>query len=168
MRLYCKLAVVIAIGLGLHVLIQRHEGELDEAGFAMRVFSLYLRTGHTDHPELMDAALALEVRQTERFMRRAATKRRPAPVYSAATAASHATTRPAGGRDASMGDDPHGKQIRRVHEEMPQALSSPAAASSVSLETLRAASMAALLSASGATHTLMLPDRSSAKLTSTV
>jgi hypothetical protein len=97
MRFMIKLALMIAMFVGMQALIQRNEQELDEAMFEGRCLVGKLCGRENNDVELMDAAMALRSRQVKRFERYAAA--------TAATAARSATTRPAEVRAASVADE---------------------------------------------------------------
>jgi len=67
MRLLWKLALLVTIGVGMQVAIERYESELDEAWFATRVFCAHARGGTAADPELIDLATALTKRQYARI-----------------------------------------------------------------------------------------------------
>jgi hypothetical protein len=63
MRLTWKLALLIAIGVGAQLLINRHANDIDEAAFAFRVFVAHLNGKTAADPDTMDMANALWRRQ---------------------------------------------------------------------------------------------------------
>jgi hypothetical protein len=95
MRFMIKLALMIAMFVGMQALIQRNEQEIDEAQFAARCLIGKLCGRENNDVELMDAASALQSRQMKRLGYYAA----------AAAAAPCATTRPAEVRTASVADE---------------------------------------------------------------
>ena len=97
MRFMIKLALMIAMFVGMQALIQRNEQEIDEAQFAARCLIGKLCGRENNDAELMDAASALHSRQMKRFECYAAA--------AAAAAAPRATTRPAEVRAASVADE---------------------------------------------------------------
>jgi hypothetical protein len=94
MRLNLKLAVIVAVGVGLQALLTRYESEIDEAQFAIRTLVAHLRGGLPSDEPIMDAAEALHWRQEARFARRYAN-----------AASANATTRPDETRAASIADE---------------------------------------------------------------
>ena len=94
MRFMIKLALMIAMFVGIQALIQRNEQEIDQAQFAARCLIGKLCGRENNDVELMDAAMALRSRQIKRFER-----------YAAAADAPCATTRPAEVRTASVANE---------------------------------------------------------------
>ena len=94
MRFMIKLALMIAMFVGMQALIQRNEQEIDEAQFAARCLIGKLCGRENNDAELMDAAMSLRSRQMKRL-----------GYYAAAAAVPYATTRPAEVRAASVADE---------------------------------------------------------------
>ena len=90
MRFYVKLTLLIAIGMVSQGLIERHEAELDETFFAVRVMAARLSGESASSESCMDAADALLRRQYVRLARRGRCE--------------NAATRPVEERAASVAD----------------------------------------------------------------
>ena len=67
MRAICKLAVILAVGVGLQCVFERHVDDLDEALFAARTLIWQLRGLPNDDPDLIDACSRMQRRQHERI-----------------------------------------------------------------------------------------------------
>ena len=92
MRFAWKLLLLVTIGVGAQLLIERNEAEIDDAQFAARCFVAKMCGAENNDPQILREADALVARHLKRLARDVA-------------AAGHATTRPAQAGGASAADE---------------------------------------------------------------